>query len=154
MYFRKYKVSTFIASKNILKIIFKIHLNLKLIQDILKIIEKIKTKAIGSDSLNITLTIFCYPYIVQFITHILNEFMIKSYFPMVWKQAIISPLPKINNPTELSHFRSISILPTLSKVMERVLERQIQSHNNTFDILPAKQSGFRAEYSCPPRWLT
>ena len=56
----------------------------------------------------------------------------------------MTPVPKCKQCTSLSHFRPISVLSTLSKVLERVLHNQIVSH---LDLLSAHQSGFRSGYS-------
>ena len=48
----------------------------------------------------------------------------------------------------MKDLRSISILPILSKIMEKSLDKQIRGHINAFQILPSKQSGFREGYSC------
>lgn len=116
--------------------------------EIFNIIKNIKTRATGNDKINITFILLCCPYIVPYITHIINECILTSYFPTLWKQAQVIPLPKINNPTEFSHLRSISILPTLSKVLERIMNGQIVHFLNLNNILPVKQSGFRTGYSC------
>ena len=117
-------------------------------EDIINIIENIKTKAFGSDQLNITLIMLCCPFVVEYIKHIINQCISTSYFPIGWKEAVVSPLPKVSNPKELGQFRSISILPALSKILERILEQQIRSHINEYNILPPKQSGFRSGFSC------
>ena len=116
--------------------------------DILQIIQNIKSKAFGSDHLNITLIHLCCPHILEYITHIINECIQRCYFPVCWKEAIVTPLPKVDDPDGFNQFRSISILPTLSKVLERVLEIQIRNFINSNSILPSKQSGFRPGYSC------
>ena len=116
--------------------------------DVSKIIKNIKTKAIGKDKINITLIQLCCPVIIPYITHIINECLLSSYFPISWKQAQVVPIPKVSNPTEYGQLRSISILPTLSKVLERVMEMQIRVFLDDHGILPPKQSGFRAGYGC------
>ena len=116
--------------------------------DILKIVTNIKTKAYGADLLNITLIDLCFLHVSENLTHIINQCIAKSYFPTSWKMALVTPLPKVNNPVEYCHFRSISILPTLSKVLEKVLQNQIQDFVEENNVLPPKQSGFRPGCSC------
>lgn len=118
------------------------------VAEVLTIIQNLKSKAFGSDQLNITLIFLCCPFIGNYITHIINECITKSYFPRCWKFAYVVPIPKVSQPTELKHFRSVSILPTLSKILEKILESQIRSHTDKFLILPKNQSGFRSGYSC------
>lgn len=112
------------------------------------IILRIKTKSCGTDGVNITLIQLCCPFILPFITHIINSCIHHSYFPLDWKFGNVIPLPKQNKPTEFGHLRSISILPTLSKILEKVMEIQIRCFLDKNDILPMKQSGFRSGYSC------
>lgn len=116
--------------------------------DIMNILNSIKTKASGIDEINITLIQLCCPFIIPYITHIVNECLASSYFPVLWKQAQVVPLPKVKMPSEYGQLRSISILPTFSKLLERTMEKQITHFLNVNNILPLKQSGFRRGYSC------
>ncbi|XP_050497314.1 uncharacterized protein LOC126878567 [Diabrotica virgifera virgifera] len=96
-------------------------------EDVADIILSVKSKAFGQDDLNITLIQLCCPFIVPFITHIVNSCIIEFYFPASWKRAKIIPLPKIKNPTEFNHLRCISILPTFSKIIEKIIEKQMSN---------------------------
>ena len=49
------------------------------------------------------------------LTAIINNCIRKYYFPKAWKNARISPIPKVDQPKSEEHFRPISILPTLAK---------------------------------------
>lgn len=129
-------------------ILNQLEFNLVTEDDILKIIMNLKSKAFGSDALNITLIQLCCPYIIPFITHVINKCIETSYYPDSWKNANVLPLPKISQPTEFSHLRSISILPTFSKILEKILDGQIRSFLDRFNILPLKQSGFRPGFGC------
>ena len=73
-------------------------------------------------------------------------------YPNCWKTVFVLPLPKLNNPTEYIDVRPICMLPTLSKVHERILYDQMWMHSN--DILPNNQSGFRANHSCATSLLS
>lgn len=122
--------------------------NLSTENEIFELIKNIKSKATGADKINITMIYLCCPFIVPFITHIINESILNLYFPTEWKKAHAIPLPKISNPTDYGHLRCISILPTLSKILEKIMENQIRIFLNQFNILPLHQSGFRANHSC------
>ena len=43
--------------------------------------------------------------------------------PVQWKQAVITPLPKINKPLSCSDFRPISLTPILSRLLEKLVVR-------------------------------
>ena len=77
----------------------------------------------------------------------INKCIESSSVLFQWKQAIVIPVPKCKQCISLTSFRPISVLPTLPKVLERVLYNQIQSYIVRYDILCAHQSGFRSGYS-------
>ena len=47
------------------------------------------------------------------LTHILNEYERKNPFPAAWKVARVSPIPKNDSPSDVDHYRPISVLPAL-----------------------------------------
>ena len=48
---------------------------------------------------------------------------------------------------KLNSYRPISILPTLSKLLEKFIEKHLMEYLNTFDLIHKSQSGFRAGHS-------
>ena len=112
------------------------------------VIEKIKSNAVGSDGLSIHYIKMCCPIILPVVTHIINSCFERSIYPSAWKSALVTAIPKVNKPTKLEELRPISILPALSKIMEKCMEMQIRVYINDNGILPAVQSGFRPSYSC------
>ncbi|CAH0559663.1 unnamed protein product [Brassicogethes aeneus] len=113
-----------------------------------KCLLSIKSKAVGSDGISIGMLLFCCPFIIPVLTHIINYCIETSSFPKGWKLSYITPIPKVRCPTELKDLRPISILPTMSKILEKLIYQQIRNHLDTFNILPPIQSGFRSRYSC------
>ena len=59
----------------------------------------------------------------------------------------VSPIPKIDNPTDESHLRPISILPVLSKVPEKLVAQQIVDYIELNQSLKQTISGFRKGHS-------
>lgn len=116
--------------------------------DVQKILYSIKSNATGHDGLSIKLLLMCCPLILPFVTHIINVCLDECIFPNAWKQALVQPIPKKHIPEELKDLRPISVLPTLSKVLERVVDTQLRSHILNYNILPDVQSGFRPLHSC------
>ncbi len=57
------------------------------------------------------------------------------------------PIEKQKGVNALNNFRPISILPVMSKLLERVVYSQLLSYLNTNDILSPHQSGFRQGHS-------
>ena len=64
------------------------------------------------------------------LTAIINNCIRKYYFPKVWKNARISPFPKVDQPKSEEHFRLISILPTLLKVFEKLIALRMTTFVN------------------------
>ena len=62
-------------------------------------------------------------------------------------------LPKKSNPSEFKDLRGISILPTLSKVIEKIMDHQMREYLTLHNLLPMTQSGFRPGYSCTTTFL-
>ena len=71
--------------------------------------------------------------------------MNKGVFPDELKQADIKPIYNKESKYEKENYRSVSILPNLSKIFERCMYDQLKDH---FDKLLLKyQSGFRKGFS-------
>jgi hypothetical protein len=47
----------------------------------------------------------------------------------------------------MSNYRPISLIPTFSKILERVIYKRLLSHLNKFNILVNQQFGFRENLS-------
>ncbi|KAI2645342.1 hypothetical protein H4Q32_028855 [Labeo rohita] len=85
------------------------------------------------------------PCLVSFI----NSCLSLGTVPTALKHAIVRPLLKKPNldPSILSNFRPISHLPFLSKLMEKLVVSQLQSHLQLHAIADKFQSGFRSRHS-------
>ena len=77
------------------------------------------------------------------LTAIINNCITQSYFPVSWKKAKISPIPKTDHPTTDEHFRPISVLPALSKVFEKLVANQMIGFCERESSLRDTISGFR-----------
>ena len=74
----------------------------------------------------------------------MNLSLLSGHFPTEWKTAHVHPLQKNTTPTSLCDYQPISILPTLSKVLEKVVRSQINNYLERNNILNENQHGFRA----------
>lgn len=113
-----------------------------------KYLKEIVSTAIGDDKISVNMIRPCCPYIIKYLTHIINSCILENYFPDKWKNALVIPIPKISEPTDFKHLRPISILPVFSKLFEKIINAQLRQHIMLYDILPDIQSGFRPDYSC------
>ena len=85
---------------------------------------------------------------IVLITYIFNACLRLSYFPMLWKFSKIVLFSKPDKPLDTpTSFRPISLLPFLSKVLERLILRRLMPHIIANNILPNTQFGFRNSHS-------
>lgn len=61
--------------------------------------------------------------------------------------ARISPIPKIDHPKSENDYRPVSILPALSKVIERLVLQQLVSFIDAQSSFSENVSGFRKGHS-------
>ena len=75
----------------------------------------------------------------------INECIKQNKFPNELKIADITPIFKKDDPLDKTNYRPISILPTVSKIFERILFNQLQRFSIKF--LSPLLCGFRKGYS-------
>ncbi|XP_071053288.1 uncharacterized protein [Onthophagus taurus] len=92
-----------------------------------EVINCIRSNATGLDGLNIKMIHYCCPHIIPQIKDKVNCCLSDGRFPDVWKKAKIVPLPKKKKPDSFADLRPISILPVLSKVLEKIMCEQLQA---------------------------
>jgi hypothetical protein len=83
---------------------------------------------------------------IRYITYLFNAILRTSHFPRQWKVAVIILVLKPGKiPHNPSSYRPISLLPVLSKLLERLLLPRV---NNFFkDSIPSHQFGFKTKHS-------
>ena len=81
------------------------------------------------------------------VVHIINSCLEHRVFPNAWKTAVVHPIPKKAEMVSYSDFRPISILPVLSKLLEKLVHFQLSDYLFTHHLLPERQSGFRPLHS-------
>lgn len=84
----------------------------------------------------------------DFLAKISNLMLSTGYFPALWKVAHVIPILKPGKPAnEAKHLRPISLLSSLSKVIEKLLHNRILDFCNGSNLLPNFQFGFRNKQS-------
>ena len=81
----------------------------------------IKSVATGVDDLNLDMILLCISRILPFVTNIINSCLLESTFPKSWKISKILPITKKLNIESYNDLKHISILPILSKVIEKIM---------------------------------
>ena len=80
--------------------------------------------------------------IAALICKLINSSFSTGIFSSIFKCAKIASIFKEGNPQLVSNYRPISILPTLSKVIEKCIASRLFGYLNKFNILSNKQFGF------------
>ena len=94
--------------------------------NIVKELNKLKTKKVSQKTdIAIKIVKENVDIISHFLYHNFNNSLSCSTFPTGMKYADVTPIHKEDNKTDKTNYRSISILPNLSKVYERLMYNQI-----------------------------
>ncbi len=104
-------------------------------------------KAAGIDKISCKIIKIAAPAITDSLTYIFNQAITLSSFPDDWKMARVIPLYKNGHRNIPGNYRPISILPTISKIMERILYNQLYDYLTEFKLLSNNQFGFRKSHS-------
>ena len=85
---------------------------------------------------------------LNYITTIYNACLNLCYFPATWKVSKIIPILKPNKLSESPmSYRPISLLSSLSKILEKNLKEKINNFIDINNILPPHQFGFRSGHN-------
>ena len=114
----------------------------------IKAIDNLENKnSSGHDGISNTLLKTIKNDISQSLTIIINQMMTTGIFPDAFKLSKVIPLFKKGDSSLLVNYRPISLLPTISKVFERVIHDQMYEYFNQFNLLAEQQYGFRKQHS-------
>ena len=110
---------------------------------ILGLLPSLKTrKATGADGITAQMLKATGTSIVKSITKLFNLSLKTSIFPAYWKFARVVPIPKTGNPESPSNYRPISILPIISKLLEKHVHNLLYQHLSNNCPLSPNQWGF------------
>ena len=118
--------------------------------EVLKLIGEILPKtSSGYDNISSKVLKQFAPIIHPAIRLIINQSLITGIFPKNLKHALVSPIYKGKNsdPQEFVNYRPISLLPTLSKVIEKVVQAQLHKYMSENNLFTNSQYGFRSNHS-------
>lgn len=87
------------------------------------------------------------PIIMPYLTCIINMIIVTGTFPTTWQHALITPIYRVSNPEDPSNYRSITLLPILSKILEKIVATQSMKHLESNNLLSNKQQWFWISWS-------
>ena len=106
-----------------------------------------RKKAPGVDCLPPNLLKDSASVIASPIAHIINLSLRTSTVPNLWKIAKICPIFKSGNSDLVENYRPISILPILSKLLEKSVHKQLYEYLESHKLISDCQFGFRKNRS-------
>ena len=117
--------------------------------DMLKLVAMLdQNKATGLDDIPAYFIKSSIHSITPIILRICNMSIEHGIFPDMWKNARLIPIHKAETRTERSNYRLISILPVLSKLLERHVANSYVKFLTENNVLSSCQHGFRPHHSC------
>ena len=117
-------------------------------QVLCKIANRMKPKtSCGADFISSKLLKEILPIIIEPLCHIFNLSLQTGYLPEQFKVAKVVPVFKSGDRQEFTNYRPISLLSSFSKLLERVVARQMEGFLRVNDILYKHQYGFRREHN-------
>jgi hypothetical protein len=85
---------------------------------------------------------------IKYRIQLFNAALLKGYFQAQWKVAqIILILNPGKPPNELTSYRPMNLLPTVSKVFEKFLSKGLFPMVENNRLVPSRQFGFRQRHS-------
>ncbi len=118
------------------------------VSEIYDYINELKNgKSSGHDGLTSELLKECNEIISPPLTFLINKIFETGIYPKHLKIAKITPIFKAGNKLEIKNYRPISLISSLSKIIEKTLKTRIIKYLDKYEILSQKQFGFREEIS-------
>lgn len=116
------------------------------------VLEQLKclkpNKAVGLDHISSMLLKDGAEVVAPVLMYIINLSLSSGHFPENWKLVKITALYKNSRKMDnCNNYRPISVLPTVSKIVERAVHSQLYEYLTTNNLLYIKQYGFRRKRS-------
>lgn len=108
-----------------------------------RLILESKKCALGWDKISTQLLKAARHTLVPVLTHIFNLCLATGTFPSVFKIAVVHPIFKSGDRGSTNNYRPISVLSSLSKILEKIINDRLRNFITKFNILSDNQYGFR-----------
>jgi hypothetical protein len=115
--------------------------------EVRKIILSLKEASAGWDGMHAKVIRRTFEFYIEPLTHVLNLSLSQGFFPTELKLAKVIPLHKSGDTKSINNYRPVSVLPVLSKILERLMYSRLINFINKHNILYKFQFGFREKHS-------
>ena len=113
-------------------------------EDVLNILLQLNVKkAPGPDGIPNSLLKVSAPAISVSLAALFNNSLSSGQLPSAWKSGIVKPIHKRGSRNLPDHYRPITLLSNVSKVLEKIVNRHLYDHLISNKLLSSFQSGFR-----------
>lgn len=112
-----------------------------------KIVFGFKNKS-SPDELSPEMYKLLFEELKQPLLHIINYSLEKGKVPDHLRLSTVIPIRKVRNTVKIEEFRPVNMLPSMAKILEKVVYDQLMEHVQRNNILDRFQSGFRVNHSC------
>ena len=114
-----------------------------------RILDKLlPKKSCGIDNINNKLLKDLKNQLIEPLQQIFNKSLEEGIFPERMKTAKVVPLHKGNSREVVSNYRPISVLLTLSKILEKIMYKRVYNFLDQTNQLYVSQYGFRKQHAC------
>ena len=100
------------------------------------------SKSSGPDGISARMLKSVAQSIAPSVARLVNQSIQSGCFPVFWKSSNIIPIPKLGDSSNPKNYRPISLLPILSKFLERHVQHLLMHHVLENNILSESQWGF------------
>ena len=108
-------------------------------------------KSPGYDEVSSNVIKNCFSELNYPLKYLFGNSIEKGVFPNALKIARVTPLFKGGDPSDISNYRAISVLPCFSKILERVMYNRLYKYLTIKKLLYVKQFGFQTGFSTKQR---
>ena len=116
--------------------------------EVINIVSALQNKqSFGFDCIPVNIMKSSISYIAEPIAVIINSSLDTGVFPDILKVAKVCPIFKSGDKSDFQNYRPISVLPSFSKIFEKVVQNRLLSYLHNIDILCKNQFGFRKKHS-------
>ena len=113
------------------------------VNEVKQIVNDMRVVGGGHDKINTRIFKSTFTSIQDEITHLMNICLQQGTFPCILKKAVIKPMYKAGDKQLFNNYRPISLLPVVSKLLERLIYKRLDNHLVINNILSEFQFGFR-----------
>lgn len=111
------------------------------------IINSLNNCGAGVDGISTKILKRISPVIIPHLTFLFNLCLAQGVYPSCFKKAIVVPIHKSGSHFVFNNYRPISILPVVSKILERIVSSQLSFYLTSENLINQHQFGFRQNHS-------